>query len=197
VAAHLPTPPGARRPHLTTRSHGQKPATDGTPTRPHRQTRRGRNADALEPIGAAPDSSRDNDRTRTRETPWHTPRPELTYNLVVVDQLDAQQADQVFHALSDATRRDILARLSRHEQSVSALARHYPISLTAVQKHVGVLENAGLVTKRRRGRESLVSSRTDPLRGARLLLDSLEDLWRERLDRFGEVLADTTERTEP
>jgi len=100
------------------------------------------------------------------------------------------QADRLFHALADGTRRDIVRRTMAAPSSVSALARHYPMSITAVQKHVAVLESAGLVTKRRQGREQLVSAEVEALRRASELLDRMEELWRDRIDRFGEVLAD-------
>ena len=100
-------------------------------------------------------------------------------------------ADLVFSALGDGTRRDILRRAAGAEHSVSALARHYPMSLAAVQKHVAVLERAQLVQKRRSGREQLVRTRPEALTEARDALTALADLWRDRLDRFGEVL-DTT-----
>lgn len=105
-------------------------------------------------------------------------------------ELSDAEADRVFHALADTTRRDILARLIREEQSVSALARCYPISLPAVQKHVGVLERAALVTKERRGREQVV--RVDPraLRRAARLLDGYEQLWRHRVRRIEQLLAE-------
>jgi DNA-binding transcriptional ArsR family regulator len=96
----------------------------------------------------------------------------------------------VFHALADATRRDIVLRVLQGEHSVSALARLYPMSFAAVQKHVAVLEAAELVTKRRRGREQLVAGNVGTVREAARLLDRLEALWRGRLDRFGEVLAE-------
>jgi DNA-binding transcriptional ArsR family regulator len=97
--------------------------------------------------------------------------------------------DRVFHALADATRRDIVLRTLHGEHSVSALARHYPMSFAAVQKHVAVLEGARLVTKRRRGREQLVSGDVETVRRAAALLDDLETVWLARLDRFGAVLA--------
>jgi DNA-binding transcriptional ArsR family regulator len=78
-------------------------------------------------------------------------------------------------------------------QSVSALARHYPMSFAAVQKHVAVLERAELVNKRRQGREQLVQSNIDTIRHAFRLLDQLEAIWRSRIDRFGEVLAEQNE----
>ena len=93
--------------------------------------------------------------------------------------------------LVDATRRDIVLRSLQAEYSVSGLARLYPMSFAAIQKHVSVLEEAGLVTKQRRGREQLVSGNMDAIRDVNVLLDHFEAVWRDRLDRFGEVLADT------
>ena len=108
---------------------------------------------------------------------------------MVVDQ---GNADLVFAALGDATRRDILRRASLGEHSVSSLAQHYAMSFAAVQKHVAALERAGLVVKRRRGREQLVRTNVETVRDARRRLEALEALWRGRLDRFGEVLAEQT-----
>ena len=64
------------------------------------------------------------------------------------------------------------------------------MSLAAVQKHVAVLERARLVTKERRGREQIVRFNIDTIRQASRLLDDLEDVWRGRIDRIGELLAD-------
>ena len=99
-------------------------------------------------------------------------------------------ADRLFHALADATRRDILRRVIGAEESVSGLARGYPMSVTAVQKHVAVLEAAGLVTRRRHGREQRVSGRPEALARARRLLAELEQVWRDRADRMADVLDD-------
>jgi len=93
------------------------------------------------------------------------------------------------HALADGTRRDIVARAMQGEYSVSQLARHYPMSVTAVQKHVAVLEAAELITKERRGREQIVRPRIDALQDAKRVLDGLEAMWRRRIARMGEVLA--------
>jgi DNA-binding transcriptional ArsR family regulator len=109
---------------------------------------------------------------------------------MVVGLAEPEQADRVFHALADATRRDIVSRTMQVEFSVSGLARLYPMSFAAVQKHVAVLEEAGLVTKRRSGREQIVSGNAATVREAGRLLDRLEALWRSRMDRFGEVLAE-------
>jgi DNA-binding transcriptional ArsR family regulator len=109
---------------------------------------------------------------------------------MVVDLLTDERADRVFHALADATRRDIVVRTLDGEHSVSALARHYPMSFAAVQKHVAVLEEAGLVTKQRKGREQIVRGDVDTIRRASNLLDRLEAVWRGRVERMGEILAD-------
>jgi DNA-binding transcriptional ArsR family regulator len=114
---------------------------------------------------------------------------------MVVDQrVPAEQADRVFRALADPTRRDILRRSLQAEHSVSALARDYPMSFAAVQKHVAALEAAGLVAKRPHGREQLVRGRIETIQEASLLLDQLEAMWRGRIDRIGEVLADDSQR---
>jgi DNA-binding transcriptional ArsR family regulator len=98
--------------------------------------------------------------------------------------------DRLFHALADATRRDIVRQVLVGEQSISELARRYPMSMTAIQKHVSVLEDAGLVTKTKRGREQRVLGRVQALQDAQRLLDQFEQAWRDRLDRFGDILAD-------
>jgi DNA-binding transcriptional ArsR family regulator len=121
----------------------------------------------------------------------------LTYNQMVVGTAPAYRVDRALHALADATRRDILARTLTSERSISTLARSYPMSFAAVHKHVTVLERAGLVTKHRHGREQLVRGEIDSVRAARRVLDHLEDVWRGRLDRFGEVLAELTTEDSP
>lgn len=99
-------------------------------------------------------------------------------------------ADALFHALADSTRRDILRRCFDQEPSVSHLATAYPMSLTAVQKHVRVLEDAGLITRRKHGREQLVSTRYDGIAQARQALDNLERAWRGRILRMESLLAE-------
>ncbi len=108
---------------------------------------------------------------------------------MVVYQLPDEAVDDLFHALADATRRDILRRSVRGERSVSRLAAAYPMSFAAVQKHVAVLERAGLVTKVRRGREQLVRTDPDAVRRARRALEQLEAAWRGRVDRMSHLLA--------
>src|SRR3984957_12569195 len=103
-----------------------------------------------------------------------------------------KHTDRLFFALSDATRRDIVTQTLDRDRSVSELGRLYPISLTAVQKHVEVLVDAGLVSKHRRGREQLVRGEVNQLGHAHELLDELETMWWARLERFEDVLNETT-----
>jgi DNA-binding transcriptional ArsR family regulator len=109
---------------------------------------------------------------------------------MVVDRLTEAAVDDLFHALADATRRDILRRSAQGKTSVSRLAEAYPMSFAAVQKHVAVLERAGLVTKERRGREQLVRTDPEAVRQARQALDLLEAAWRGRVGRMSDLLVD-------
>jgi DNA-binding transcriptional ArsR family regulator len=116
--------------------------------------------------------------------------------MVVDSQLTDEAVDHLLHALADATRRDILRRAGQEGSSVSRLAEAYPMSFAAVQKHVAVLERAGLITKERRGREQLVRTDPDAVRRARRALDQLETEWRDRVDRMSHVLAEDTGRAD-
>ncbi|MCV2395287.1 metalloregulator ArsR/SmtB family transcription factor [Actinotalea sp. M2MS4P-6] len=111
---------------------------------------------------------------------------------MVVDQssLTDAEVDRIFRALADATRRDIVRRTLLGEASVSELATAYAMSFAAVQKHVAVLEGAGLVTKQARGRERIVTADPDRIAQARQLLTALEELWRARFGQLDAVLAD-------
>ncbi len=102
-------------------------------------------------------------------------------------------ADQVFAALADATRRDIVLRALNGDEGVAELAGHYPMSFAAVQKHVAVLERAGLITKERSGRRKVVRTNIESLRMARGLLDQYESLWRGRIDRMTDILSSSKE----
>jgi DNA-binding transcriptional ArsR family regulator len=101
--------------------------------------------------------------------------------------------DRVFRALGDGTRRDIVRRAIAGEEGVAELAEHYPMSFAAVQKHIAILEQAGLVTKVRVGRRKVVRTNVEGLRRARRLLDRYEELWRGRLDRMAALVTDTKE----
>jgi DNA-binding transcriptional ArsR family regulator len=110
---------------------------------------------------------------------------------MVVDlELDDAEVDRIFRALADATRRDILRRTMAGEASVSQLAAAYDMSFAAVQKHVAVLEGAGLVTKEPQGRERIIHGNPETIRKAQGLLDRYEEIWRSRIDRLDALLAE-------
>jgi DNA-binding transcriptional ArsR family regulator len=100
--------------------------------------------------------------------------------------------DRMFGALADQTRRDIVRRAIDGEEGVAELASHYPMSFAAVQKHVAILERAGLVTKQRIGRRKVVRTNVEGLRMARGLLDRYEELWRGRIDRMTRLITEYT-----
>lgn len=108
---------------------------------------------------------------------------------MVVDESAPDEVDRLFHALADRTRRDIVVRVIERERSVSELARGYEMSFAAVQKHVAVLERAGLVTKLRRGREALVRPDVDTIARGADVLRGYEDMWRGRVARMDALLA--------
>jgi DNA-binding transcriptional ArsR family regulator len=101
--------------------------------------------------------------------------------------------DQLFAALADATRRDIVLRALGGSEGVAELAGHYPMSFAAVQKHVAILERAGLITKERDGRRKVVRTNIEGLRLARGLLDRYETLWRGRVERMTDLITRTEE----
>ncbi|UXA18005.1 helix-turn-helix transcriptional regulator [Mycobacterium sp. SMC-4] len=103
--------------------------------------------------------------------------------------IDEDRADALFHALADRTRRDIMRRVLAGEHSVSALAGKYDVSFAAVQKHVAVLERAGLLTKRRSGREQLASGDVAAVRSVAVLLGELEQVWRGRVARIDQLIS--------
>ncbi|MEO6115304.1 MAG: metalloregulator ArsR/SmtB family transcription factor [Pseudolysinimonas sp.] len=110
--------------------------------------------------------------------------------MVVQIELSDSDVDRIFHALADATRRDILHRTLVGDASVSRLADAYDMSFAAVQKHVSVLEAAGLVTKEARGRERLVRADPTTIARAQKLLDDYTTMWISRLDRLDAVLTE-------
>ena len=111
-------------------------------------------------------------------------------------QIAPPDVDRVFAALADQTRRDIVRRAISAEQGVLELAGHYPMSFAAVQKHVAVLERAGLITKERVGRRKVVRTNLEALLVARRLLDQYEDLWRGRIERMNDLIAEPAGATE-
>ena len=103
-------------------------------------------------------------------------------------QIVPRDFDLMFGALADATRRDIVRRAIEGEEGVAEVADHYPMSFAAVQKHIAVLERAGLVTKERIGRRKIVRTNLESLSVARRLLDQYEAQWRGRIDRMTELV---------
>ncbi len=110
--------------------------------------------------------------------------------MVVQIELSDPEVDRIFHALADATRRDIVRRTLTGDASVSELAAAYTMSFAAVQKHVAVLEGAGLVTKENRGRSRIVRADPATIARARQLLDRYAELWRGRIDRLDALLSE-------
>jgi DNA-binding transcriptional ArsR family regulator len=108
--------------------------------------------------------------------------------MVVLQSESDESLNRLFRALADGTRRDILARSLTETPSVSELAARYEMSFAAVQKHVAVLQRAGLIQKRANGREQLVSTDQARLRRASEVLDSLENIWRQRVAQLDEIL---------
>jgi len=105
----------------------------------------------------------------------------------------AHDFDRMFGALADHTRRDIVRRAITAEEGIVELASHYSMSFAAVQKHIAILERAGLVTKERVGRRKVVRTNLERLRIVRRLLDQYEELWRGRIDRMAELISETKE----
>jgi DNA-binding transcriptional ArsR family regulator len=104
--------------------------------------------------------------------------------------------DRMFGALADPTRRDIVRRAIGSEQGIAELAAYYPMSFAAVQKHVAILERAGLITKDRIGRRKVVRANVEGLRIVRRLLDQYEEMWRSRIGRMADLLAEEVPATQ-
>ena len=116
----------------------------------------------------------------------------LTYNQMIVGIVEEEdRADRLFGALANSTRRDIVRRTMKDDYSVSQLARCYTTSFAAIQKHVSILEAAGLVSKRSSGREQIVTGDIKTIEDVHALLGQFEAIWRERLGRFDSVLNDS------
>lgn len=95
-----------------------------------------------------------------------------------------ERLDATFHALADPTRRGMLATLALGEKSIGELAEPYAMSFAGAAKHVKVLENAGLVARRKVGRTQLCSLNAAPLAEADQWLRQWEKHWTLRLDRL-------------
>lgn len=108
-----------------------------------------------------------------------------------------QQLDTIFHALSDATRRQMLGELAGGERTVSQLAEPFDMSLAAASKHIKVLENSGLVRREVKGRTHVCRLESAPLAGASEWLRHYERFWTGRLDALDQLLRAEDQRTPP
>ncbi|PHM10011.1 ArsR/SmtB family transcription factor [Nostoc sp. 'Peltigera malacea cyanobiont' DB3992] len=98
--------------------------------------------------------------------------------------------DKIFAALADVTRRDILKRVSTAEHTIGELAQPYTMSLAAIAKHISVLEKAGLITKRRSGKEKVIQIQPKTLKVAAVYLGEYEKIWSARFDALEKLLED-------
>jgi DNA-binding transcriptional ArsR family regulator len=105
----------------------------------------------------------------------------------------ADALDRAFGALADPTRRGLVAALADRPHTVGELAAPLPMSLVAVTKHIGVLERAGLVHRRRVGRHVVCALTAAPLRDAAAWLDGYREFWTGQIDALERYLA--TEET--
>ncbi|MGH7976955.1 MAG: ArsR/SmtB family transcription factor [Limisphaerales bacterium] len=96
--------------------------------------------------------------------------------------------NRTFAALADPTRRRILEHLAGGDRCVTDLARPYSMSLPAVSKHLRVLEKAGLVRRRRRGRVHSLKLEARPMRQAQQWIEEYRKFWEESFDRLDEYL---------
>jgi DNA-binding transcriptional ArsR family regulator len=111
---------------------------------------------------------------------------ELSFNHMVEYSFSL---DNLFSALSDPTRRDILARVARQELAVGEIAEHYHLTFAAVSKHLKVMEKAKLIIKRRRGKQQLVMISPMALKSADDYLEYYRKLWEARLDSLDQYLS--------
>jgi DNA-binding transcriptional ArsR family regulator len=110
----------------------------------------------------------------------------------------AHQLDTIFHALGDATRRDMIRRLADGPLSVGALAAPFSMSLAAASKHIRALENAGLVRRQIRGRTHLCTLEPGPMVRAQQWLNFYRGFWNDRLDALETALrADRPKKPTP
>jgi DNA-binding transcriptional ArsR family regulator len=101
----------------------------------------------------------------------------------------SETQDNIYIALGDATRRDILAQLRSGDARVTEIAEKYPVSLNAVSKHLKILERAGLVRRDIVGREHWCSLDARPLQQVQRFVSQYETFWSRKLDRLEATLA--------
>lgn len=109
----------------------------------------------------------------------------------------SSRLDGIFHALSDATRRNMLRGLASGEKTVGELAKPYVMSLAAASKHIRVLENAGLIKRTVSGRTHHCQIMGEPLANALAWLNTYERFWTDRLDTLDQLLRQEDSKTPP
>lgn len=112
-------------------------------------------------------------------------------------ELNTPQLDSVFHALADATRRQMLHELASGERTVSQLAEPFAMSLAAASKHIKALESAGLIHREVRGRTHVCRLAPGPLASAHEWLRFYERFWTDRLDVLDRLLREEDARKSP
>jgi DNA-binding transcriptional ArsR family regulator len=115
----------------------------------------------------------------------------------VTTTIDDDRLDAAFAALADRTRRDIVARLSSGEATVTELAAPYAMSLQAVSQHIRVLERSGLVSRSRHRQTRPCRLEPELLESAVSWIEESRRIWSQRMDRLEEHLARLTEETRP
>jgi DNA-binding transcriptional ArsR family regulator len=112
-------------------------------------------------------------------------------------ELQTPQLDAVFHALGDATRRQMLRDLAESERTVGELAAPFSISLAAASKHIKALESAGLIRREVRGRTHLCRLEPERLSAAHEWLSFYQRFWSDRLDELERLLREDDARRSP
>jgi DNA-binding transcriptional ArsR family regulator len=128
-----------------------------------------------------------------RDHPLHAANARATLNHMV--QYNTTHLDTSFAALSDATRRGVLEQLGRADASITDLAEKFHMTLTGMKKHVGVLEQAGLVTTKKIGRVRMCQLGPRRLEEEAAWLERYRQRWDERFDELDKVVEELT-RTE-
>ena len=116
--------------------------------------------------------------------------------LIILNHMVENRLDTTFQALSDPTRRGMLASLALGEKSIGALGEPFAMSFAGAAKHVKVLESAGLIERRKAGRQQICTLRAEPLAEAELWLKQWERFWTVRLDRL-QALVESENKEKP
>jgi DNA-binding transcriptional ArsR family regulator len=100
-----------------------------------------------------------------------------------------RRLDMIFRSFADSTRRDILKRVCKSDLTITEIARPYGMSFAAIAKHVAVLEKGRLISKRRRGKEQVISANPGTMTLAAAHLQSYERAWKQRYDKLESLLS--------